>query len=331
VSTIALRGILDRTYSRADYPVLDRQARQWEATRPLAGVRLLDATPLFTNTLAKYVPLLSAGAELHVALSPLLPHDPQVAASLSTLGVPVITATEGPYDVVMDCAGVLSAVPTVRGYVELTKSGEHVYTDCAKPVVLVDDSRTKHIETSLGTGEGFLRALAHFGYPDLTGRSVVVFGAGKVGRGAAVYARDAGAVVSVIDLTSKTEYVRESIDHAWCVVSATGVAGALAPLTDQLRDGQAILVNLGAEDEFGPDMPADRVLNQKVPVNFALPEPTRLRYMDATMALVNACALALLTQDFAPGLCQPPVELEDEILDVVRGSAIADELGRLSW
>ncbi len=39
--------------------------------------------------------------------------------------LPVVEAerADGPYDVVMDCAGALSHVPSRCGYVELTRSG----------------------------------------------------------------------------------------------------------------------------------------------------------------------------------------------------------------
>ena len=60
---------------------------------------------------------------------------------------------------------------------------------------------------------------------------------------------------------------------------------------------------------------------------FALPEPTHLRYLDATFALHNACGLALLTGSFPPGVSPPPRGLEDEILTIVRSrSTIRDEL-----
>lgn len=39
-----------------------------------------------------------------------------------------------PYDVVMDCAGALSHVPSRCGYVELTRSGAQHYTRCTQPV-----------------------------------------------------------------------------------------------------------------------------------------------------------------------------------------------------
>src|SRR5690606_20672540 len=111
-------------------------------------------------------------------------------------------------------------------------------------------------------------------------RSVVVFGCGKVGRGAAWRARRAGADVALIDPdpsarapsgcvlidANDAESVRARVEGAWCIASATGVAGTLSPLSGLLADSEAILANLGAEDEYGPGMPPDRVLNAKAPV-----------------------------------------------------------------
>lgn len=341
-----LRSILDRSYSPSEYPVLIWQTETWGADRPLDGVSVLDATPVFDNTLAKYLPLLAGGADLTVSLSPLLPHDRQTADLLDHVGIHVVDGPDGAtdYDVVLDCAGVLAAVPARSGYVELTKSGERVYESSPKPVFLADDSRIKLIETTLGTGDGFIRGLAHFGHSDLCGRSVVVFGSGKVGRGAAWQASCAGADVTVVDpdpsarppgnctliQAGDQEVVRASLSEAWCVVSATGIPGALAPLAELLIRSDAILTNLGAEDEFGPDMPPGSVLNDKAPVNFALAEPTRLRYLDATMALHNACALELLRGGYLAGINRPPRTVEDEILTVVRTrSVIGDELSAI--
>lgn len=338
-----LQEILARTYSAADHAALTWQAESWRADRPLEGVRVLDATPVFQNTLAKYVPLLAAGADLTVHLSPLLPHDPAIAELLQGVGVRVVdgSTTTAAVDVVLDCAGALCAVASRCGYVELTKSGKRIYATMEEPVLMADDSRIKHIETTLGTGDGFIRGLARFGHSDLSGRSVVVFGSGKVGRGAAWRAMRAGARVTVIDPdpgarsphgstlidVSDPGAVLRALSGAWCVASATGIPGALSPFTDDLVRSGAILANLGAEDESGPDMPADRVLNQKAPVNFALPEPTHLRYLDATFALHNACGLALLTGSSPPGVSPPPRGLEDEILTIVRSrSTIRDEL-----
>ena len=117
------------------------------------------------------------------------------------------------------------------------------------------------------------------------------------------------------------------MEGAWCIASATGVAGTLSPLSGLLADSEAILANLGAEDEYGPGMPPDRVLNAKAPVNFALAEPTRLAYLDATFALHNACGVELINGRHPAGISPPPHDLERAILEVTRTlSTIGDEL-----
>ena len=341
----SLRSILDRTYDAPDHPALIEQTQMWRTAKPFAGMRLLDASPVFDNTLAKYVPLLAGGADLTVCLSPLLPHDRETVSLLDQAGIPVVTGDSSTeYDVVLDCAGALAETPSRTGYVELTKSGERVYESCRQPVFLADDSRVKLIETTLGTGDGFIRGLAHFGHSDLSGRSLVVFGSGKVGRGAAMKARGVGADVTVIDSDPHAQppagctlipaddvaAVQALLASAWCVVSATGVRGALDPWAETLIRSDAVLANLGADDEFGPHMPPDRVLHDKAPVNFALAEPTRLRYLDATFALHNACALALLVGGQHAGLNHPPRAVEDDILAAVRASsAITGELAEI--
>ena len=45
-------------YRPEEYPALGFQLAEWRDSRPLAGVRILDGTPLFANTLLKFVPLL---------------------------------------------------------------------------------------------------------------------------------------------------------------------------------------------------------------------------------------------------------------------------------
>jgi adenosylhomocysteinase len=136
-------------------------------------------------------------------------------------------------------------------------------------------------------------------------------------------ARGAGADVAVVETNPRAQppaectpipaddvAVQALLASAWCVVSATGVRGALDPWAELPIRSNAVLANLGADDEFGPHMPPDCVLNDKAPVNFALAEPTRLRYLDATFALHNACALALLAGGQHAGLNRTPRAVE---------------------
>lgn len=339
---------LRKVYRPDEFPALAEQIREWRAMRPFAGRRVFDATPVFRNTMMKYVALLAGGAELTVGYGRGIPHDPATVELLRRSGIRVADdgALDETYDAVLDCAGANADVKSKSGYVELTRSGMYRYRDCAQPVFLADAGRVKEIETALGTGDGFRRGMAHCGYGDFSGRKIVVFGCGKVGSGVVMYAAEGGAEVTIVDDASKVKPpfgttlvdladrvgIDRAVRAAWCVVSATGIRGALAGTFDlaALAGGPALIANMGVEDEFGPEIPESRVLNAKRPLNFVLEEPTHLKYIDPTMALDNYGALELLGGTLAPGLNRPPEALETKILDTVRRyGSIAPELTKL--
>jgi adenosylhomocysteinase len=131
------------------------------------------------------------------------------------------------------------------------------------------------------------------------------------------------------------------------VVTATGVKGALdvPEIVDALLASNAVLANMGVEDEYGPGVPATRVLAEKKPLNFILEEPTHLKYIDASLAL-HAALGELLLQEAAgvssqesasaankkAGPLDPPSELEQRILsmtmqDGLIGPEIAEMMG----
>lgn len=335
-------------YRTDEFPALAEQIREWSVSSPLAGRTVFDATPVFRNTMMKHVALLKAGAELTVGFGRGIPYDSAVVDRLRKCGIRVTDAplSEASYDVVLDCAGANADVRSKYGYVELTRSGVRRYRDCAQPVFLADECRIKEIETTLGTGDGFRRGMALFGYGDFSGRRIVVFGCGKVGSGVVLYAMEGGAEVtvvddaervkppfgaSIVDLTDRVG-IENAVASAWCVVSATGIRNALQGRFDLsiLTNSSARIANMGVEDEFGPDVPAERVLNAKAPLNFALEEPTHLKYIDPTMALDNYGAIELLGGALAPGLNRPSKALEEKILHTVRtAGAIAPEIERM--
>jgi adenosylhomocysteinase len=235
--------------------------------------------------------------------------------------------------------------------VELTRSGVQFYENCEKPVFVADSGIVKRIETSLGTGEGYVRALLQLGYGSadaggdgaaFAGKSFVVFGSGKVGQGIVLQLLREGAQVQVV--TDKTRGVSPFLDAngvpvADCndlksvvalvsaadfVVTATGVKGALdrPELTAALLSSKAVLANMGVEDEYGSSVPAGRVLAEKKPLNFILEEPTHLKYIDASLALHGALG-ELLVREAADasdkknaGPMDPPSELEQRILSM---------------
>ena len=330
--------IADR-YNVCEYPALQYQFELWSSTCPLHGVRILDGTPVFTNTLLKYANTLAAGAELSVAYGDSIPYDPAVIDFLQHIGVECIYNgnTDKEFDCIADCNAVCRTMSPKFGFVELTRSGAYHFAGTTHRVINVDDSRIKAIETCLGTGESFLRAMEHLQY-DLCRKNIVVFGCGKVGRGVVFYAGRAGARVIAVDDPAMVEkcvngtlvsrfdrrQVMEHLRNAWCVVCCTGKEKALADMDyiNILLAGKQIMVNMGVEDEWGPAIPPERMLNDKQPLNFILPEPTLLRYIDPTMALHNQAAVELINGKYASGIQRINSVVHDKYWQIVEENGI---------
>ena len=348
MSLDALRALVEQSYQPDEYPVAYEQAHIWRLTRPLAGLTILDATPVFRNTLTKYIALIEAGAHILIGISEVMPRDEKIVDYLRKHGFDVVTpqTLSHPVDIVLDCAAAFIRCAPRIGYVELTRSGVDKYDSVSKPVFIADSGRIKRIETCLGTGESYYRAMAQIGYKDWANKNLVVFGSGKVGTGLITYAHKMGAHVYVVtrpddasDLVKSisvkvidchdAKQIEEVLVLADAVVSATGVANAMTGNFDPrvLIDSHALIANMGVEDEFGPDIPAERVLENKRTFNFILEEPTLLKYIDATMALHNEGAVWLVENPHAKGLIEPPSHLEARLLETCRrDGTIADEL-----
>jgi adenosylhomocysteinase len=301
-----LFDFISSKYAPADYPALKLQAENFCKTRPLAGLKILDATPIFCNTLVKYYALLCAGAELTVAAGKDIPFDREIISMLNDFGIS--TDLNGKtFDLIADCAGRHRHIPARLGYVELTRSGLEYYQDCKLPVISADTGIVKTFETVLGTGDGFVRAMRQLQFGDFANKNILIFGGGKVGMGIKYQLDKLGANTAVADLKFATETingnvyinanepetVRKYIRQAWCIVAVTGLANALKPWAEDLTSSSALIANMGVEDEFSEAVPDSRVLNSKRPLNFILPEPTLLRCIDPVMALSNYSLLSL--------------------------------------
>ncbi|MCD7798403.1 MAG: hypothetical protein LUG84_03205 [Akkermansiaceae bacterium] len=335
-------------YDDRDWPALQEQARTWARTRPLEGLRILDATPVYRNTLAKYMPLLAAGARLSVPERSTLPSDGKIRGMLPEFGIAAAEKGKGEFDIILDCAGMCHSLHPTLGAVELTRTGAYRYERPSTPVYLADAGRIKKIETVLGTGESFFRALRQAGFGEWSGRRLMVIGYGKVGRGIVLFALKHGMRVSVADVADKSnetppgveflhlgekkgaggenERVTHAVCSSWCAVTATGRFHAMRNRLDAgaVCRSSVLLANMGVDDEWGPDYPAERILNGKRPFNFILEEPTAMRYIETTLALHNAGALELLTEDLPRALIVPSPDVEERLLAVTRAS------GRLS-
>lgn len=375
--------ILNDAYEKREYPALSAFFAEWSGTRPFRALRVLVATPVFRNTLLEYRALIAGGADLVVGVAGGMPCDPGIVEVLRGNGIPVIGLPEAlemesrgrGFDLILDCAGQFSACHPRFGFVELTRSGVQFYEKCEHPVYVADSGIVKRIETCLGTGEGYVRALAQLGYDfcldsgrdtldsgadgaPSAGKKFVVFGSGKVGLGIVLQLLRSGANVHVVTDCSRganpfldangvpvtdcndLDAVASLVRGADFVVTATGVKGALdrPQVVDALLASGAVLANMGVEDEYGPDVPANRVLAEKKPLNFILEEPTHLKYIDASLAL-HAALGELLLQEAAgisgtknAGPMDPPSDLEQRILsmtmqDGLIGAEIAEMMG----
>lgn len=394
--------ILNDAYEKREYPALSAFFAEWSGTRPFRALRVLVATPVFRNTLLEYRALIAGGADLVVGVAGGMPCDPGIVEVLRGNGIPVIGLQEAlemearcaesgdcAFDLILDCAGQFSACHPRFGFVELTRSGVQFYEKCEHPVYVADSGVVKRIETCLGTGEGYVRALAQLGYDFCLdsgtdgalsgGKKFIVFGSGKVGQGIVLQLLRSGADVHVVTDCSRganpfldangvpvtdcndLDAVASLVRGADFVVTATGVKGALdrPQIVDALLASGAVLANMGVEDEYGPNVPASRVLVEKKPLNFILEEPTHLKYIDASLALHAALGELLLQEGGAvygkegagvsgrfgklsdltaasanknAGPQDPPSELEQRILsmtmqDGLIGAEIAEMMG----
>ena len=187
------------------------------------------------------------------------------------------------------------------------------------------------------------------------GKKFIVFGSGKVGQGIVLQLLRSGADVHVVTDCSRganpfldangvpvtdcndLDAVAALVRGADFVVTATGVKGALdrPQIVEALLASGAVLANMGVEDEYGPGVPASRVLAEKKPLNFILEEPTHLKYIDASLALHAALGELLVREATAnknAGPQDPPSELEQRILsmtmqDGLIGAEIAEMMG----
>jgi adenosylhomocysteinase len=223
------------------------------------------------------------------------------------------------------------------GAVESTRSGDYVYQTVQCPIISVDNSRIKHLEDYLGTGESFVRGWNYFRPHDsLAGKSIVLFGYGKVGRGVAHFlsredsevtvveidpqkrARASGETFAAIDLENRAS-LESVIGQADIIIGATGIAGAIGGSVPRewLDANSPILVNIGI-DEYGEEFEDDEILGGKTtPINWHLLRPTQNRYIDPVFAALALALEALIHNraSYSDGLHRLPDEIDQWVLE----------------
>jgi adenosylhomocysteinase len=336
-------------FAADDMPFLRRARRRALRTRPYAGLAVLHNVPLTAETMCKIEVLVAGGADLVVTSPSFTEADPRSVAALAAAGVEFRTEYRfsEEFDVVLDCGGELQPLVTPRlGTCELTRTGTLRYraANPAYPVIAVDESRVKNLESLLGTGRAFVHAFRRLVDEPIDGKPFLVFGYGKVGKGVVralaphtdrigVVDTDPGAVdaarLAGCDAMHATEADRVEAwaGQAFAVVTATGVPGIVSSGYDAGPFRGAHLANMGGEDEFGEAFTTGDVLYGKRPVNFAHSDPHAMRYLDPVFHAHNLGIDLLACAQPGPGVTPFPAFLADEIVDAwqrVSGERLED-------
>lgn len=342
----------------AELPVLGDLLDRFTRERPFAGRSIVVGHILVRNSMVVVEGVARGGGEVVLAAAHPSPAEAPVLADLERHGVPVLPVRDAcpRGDWYLDVGAVLGRARRPRGAAEVTRTGILHYQTLELPVVSADDCRAKRIEGFFGTGDGFLRAWHRF-HPgeEPSGRTVVVFGFGKIGRGVAHQLRKAGMRVTVAEASEPAlrrataegfettsadpnPDLEVALAQADVIIAVTGQAGILGRTlpADWLRRNHPDLVNLGAEDEFGPPFADGEILGgRSIPLNFHLAQPTLNRYVDAPLAAhLLALEALLMDPDQPAGIHLLPKAMDDWVIRSWRSawpdedlSGIAEELG----
>lgn len=174
-----------------------------------------------------------------------------------------------------------------------------------------------------------------------TEHKFVIFGYGKVGRGIAAALEGAGVSKSnivVVDVAeapiwhakkdgfintiyfnkqrdpSAINKIQFALANAFCAISATGIANVISDtFPKEFFDKVAIKVNMGTYDEFGRSFNEYEVLFNKKPVNFILPDPTAVVYLDPVFKILLKSGELLLTSRLTAGVHSIPEQLDKAV------------------
>lgn len=259
---------------------------------------------------------------------------------LKEAGIPLLKnhkEVTGEFDFCLDCgAEFINLVKPKKGIVELTRSGALGYSKrkATIPVLSVDDSKLKNLETFFGTGEAFVRSFLMLTGKDIQDKKFIIFGFGKVGKGVAHFLKKHTNNIVIIDVDQKTlnaaekqglkalnlnkkQEVKEEISSSFAVAAATGVKHVISksfkPEDKEIFKGK-YLANVGI-DEFGDMFKDDEILyNKKWPINFALPDPTKMRYLDPSFYAHNIGPEIIISKKLKAGYHAFPEDIDNEIL-----------------
>lgn len=305
-ASLAPHGKKRILWAERDMPVLRLIGERFAKDKPLKGVRMACCMHVTTETANLMRTLKAGGAEVALCASnPLSTQDDTAASLVRDFGIPTFARRGESVDVFYqhlnsaldtkpnitmddgadlvnllhqkrqsDAANILASMEeTTTGVIRLRameKQGTLKF-----PVIAVNDATTKHMfDNRYGTGQSTLDGVVRATDCLLAGKHVVVAGYGWCGRGVAMRARGAGALVTVteIDPLCALEaamdgfYVRpmdEAAAYGEVFITVTGNKHVLrSEHFRKMRDG-AMVCNSGHFD-VEIDIPALRKMSKKV-------------------------------------------------------------------
>jgi adenosylhomocysteinase len=324
-----------------EVPFLWNFTKRMEKEKLYKDLKILHNIPLSLETVCKLESLFKAGAKVTVTVNNLAQPATQSQAIdiLTRAGISVVfehKKVSGEYDFCLDCgAEFIDIITPKKGIVELTRSGALVYADrkLNVPVVSVDDSKIKNLETYFGTSEAFLRAFLMLTNEDIKKKKFIIFGFGKVGKGIVNVLKPHTDNIVVIDisqqalddannigvkaynLTKERQAVEKEIVDSFAVLAATGIKHVISKnFNNKEIFRNKYLANIGI-DEFGALFEdGDILYDKKWPINFSLPNPTQMRYLDPSFYAHNIAIEIIISRKLKAGYYTLPADIDDQIL-----------------
>lgn len=333
-----------KTHKSSEIPFLLESRNHCIQHKPLKGVSILNNTPLSLETLIKVDCLIAAGANVTLTSTRFIKPNSENKTHnyipyMSLRFIPKhedLKPFKNDFDFVLDCGAELAnIISPKKGIVELTGTGtsifkEHIF-NFNVPIISVDDSKTKKLETFFGTAEGFVRALEQFCPRDILDIHTVLFGYGKVGSGIVYGLSSYTKNITVIDKCdlslekanssklkaihiSHTNQIKQAVTKAGLIITAAGHPGLISTIFTKEELKGKMLANVSADDDFGKEIPEEDVLGKKQPLNFQLATPTLMRYLDPSFYAHNLCVELILKNTFHAGYHALPHEIDAQIL-----------------
>ena len=334
---------------QAQSPCCNWLIEEWKKNPVLKGYTALLNAHITLATLVLINTILASGVQLTVTCSPELVCHNNIKQKLIDAGVKFLehetlkNSITNEYDIAFDCGATLANDVSPRyGFIELTHVNEERYNNVHTHILNIDSGILKLIETTFGTGDGFVRAINYLCQQknaDIKRLNFVLFGFGKVGRGILYSLRKIGLhshQITIVErnlklleiaqnlgyqtlsLDHQLELIRETLKNTDCVITATGIANAISNTFDGI-DFTTVeyLANMGTYDEWGDKFGKGRILNNKKPLNFMLEVPTSANYIDPIFALLIYSAVDRIhNQDKRPAqITNVNPSIEKPILD----------------